>query len=197
VNHEQGFIAPFLETSPTGITPIFECPSQPWGTYTPQGFSGPTGEGSPTSTYGYNGYYLTPVQTPGWESSIGRRGWRRVSDIRTPSSLFVFADAMLPGTPMRNSALLDPPMLWFSADEGWVANTSPTTAFRHGSPRKETPGVANAANADGSARNHKPSMAWMVRSTIIGSVVREGISPNTMSPDANVAHYVPDAREWR
>jgi prepilin-type N-terminal cleavage/methylation domain-containing protein len=174
VDHARGFIAPYL-TSALAARSVYECPSQPWGTYRAQGPSQPP---QPTSTYGYNGYYLSPAKTPGWGSTIGHRPWRRLADIQRPSSLFVFADAMLPATPPRNCALLDPPQLWSGTD--WVPNDSPTTSFRHDR------GTAMAVSADGSARPWRAASGDLVDETNrIGSV--GGLAP----------HYVPDATDWR
>jgi hypothetical protein len=168
VDHSRGFIAPYL-TAALGERSVYECPKQPWGTYTPQGPSR-----QPTSTYAYNGYYLSPCKTPGWATTIGHRPWRRTADIVQPSVLLVFADAMLPATPPRNSALLDPPLLWSGTE--WVTNDSPTTSFRHA-------GAAMGVGADGSARAWKGE--WVDEVNRIGSV--GGLAP----------HYVPDAGEWR
>lgn len=88
VDHEAGFVAAFMDASLSRAS-VFECPAQPWGTYRPQGAP------QATSTFGYNGYFLSPSRTPGWSSVIGRRPWRKVADIRIPSSLFVFADTMI------------------------------------------------------------------------------------------------------
>jgi len=178
-DHAQGFLTPYLDST---LSPrsVFECPAQPWGTYRPQGpFAAENllGRGWPTSTYGYNGYYLSPEKTPGWSGAIGHRPWRRVFEIRHPGTLFVFADAMLPTSTLRNCALLDPPELFTAA--GWIANASPTTAFRHA-------GAAATAAADGSVRVHRASPEWLVSDRMkIGSV---GLNP--------AVHYVPDAAEW-
>ncbi|HYE62031.1 MAG TPA: type II secretion system protein [Phycisphaerales bacterium] len=172
VDHARGFIAPYLDAS-LAQRSVYECPEQPWGTYQPQG---PSRE--PTSTYGYNGYYLSPSKTPGWAFTIGHRPWRRLADIQQPSSLFVFADAMLPAGTPRNSALLDPPMLWSGTE--WVPNDSPTTSFRHAGD------LSMAVAADGSARAWRASPELMIDELHrIGSV------------GDNAPHYVPDAHEWR
>lgn len=179
-DHCRGFLSPYLDSA---LSPrsVFECPSQAWGTYRAQGpFTAENlhGRGWPTSTYGYNGYYLSPNYTPGWSSSIGHRPWRRLFDLTRPDSLFVFADAMLPSSTLRNSALLDPPELFTAG--GWVANSSPTTSFRHSDS-------AATSAADGSVRMHRAKPEWLVNSRYrIGSV-------GTNASD----HYVPDASEWR
>jgi len=180
VRPEAGFIAPYLDAR-LGRRSVFECPSQAWGTYRAQG-----GSREPTSTYGYNGYYLSPAKTPGWGESIGGRPWRRVFEIRDPGALMVFADALLPGTPVRNCALLDPARLWDGA--GWVMNESPTTAFRHGE-RGGRMGAAAAAHADGGARAWTGRAEWIVDG-VVGSVDgAEGYGAMTK--------YVPDHAEWR
>ncbi len=208
VDHGRGFIAPYLDARLTKNS-AFECPSQPWGTYQPQGASR-----QPTSTYGYNGYYLSPAKTPGWGSQIGHRPWQRVSSIGQPSDLLVFADTLLggefEGDPVRNSALLDPPLL-FSASGGgmpdwgggpseedddlvatlitsgrWSVNPFPTTAFRHGSrgPSRRT---AIGAAADSSVRPHAaPPNQGSQLNALIGSI-----------GGPNPTKYVPDALVWR
>lgn len=180
VDHAAGFIAPYLN-SPLAERSVFECPAQPWGTYRAQPVSAPGG-GRPTSTYGYNGYGLCPPKTPGWNTTIGSQRWKRVGDLERPSDLFVFADAMLPGSPPRNCALLDPPMLYKGYGE-WSPNPSPTTAFRHGAGS----GAAAAARADGSAAMAAARPEWLTHPDLrIGSA---GAS--------NDPHYVPDWRRWR
>jgi prepilin-type N-terminal cleavage/methylation domain-containing protein len=177
VKYGSGFIAPFLDTK-LSVKSVLECPSQPWGTYSPQG---PSRE--PTSTYGYNGYYLSPSRTPGWASSINFRPWRRIFDILVPSDVFVFADAMLAGSTPRNSALLDPPLLYNWGE--WFANESPTTSFRHARPRNGKGGVSNTSRADGSVRPVLAQSEWIVDSvSSIGSV------------GTDCRYYVPDASEW-
>jgi prepilin-type N-terminal cleavage/methylation domain-containing protein len=176
--YDAGFIAPYLDAS---LNPrsIFECPSQPWGTYRAQGPSG-----KPTSTYGYNGYYLTPAKTPGWGATIGFRPWRRIFQIARPSSLLVFADSMLPGSSpgpentVWNSALLDPPML-YSGSGSWTLNESPTTSFRH----ENSSMTARADSSVQIARADPDSIADAKHR--IGSVSLK-----------NDPFYVPDASDW-
>ncbi|MFO0974478.1 MAG: prepilin-type N-terminal cleavage/methylation domain-containing protein, partial [Phycisphaerae bacterium] len=67
VDHTRGFMTPYLQVPPAERS-VYECPMQPWGSYKAQGAAK-----SVTSTYGYNGYYLSPRYTPGWGSSIGFR----------------------------------------------------------------------------------------------------------------------------
>ena len=142
VDHEAGFLGPYLSAG-LGEGSVFECPSQPWGTYAPQ-----TGLDVFTTTYGYNGYYLSPEKTPGWGGSwgaIGAKPWKRVSDLRRPTELAVFADTLLPvGVSGRSTALLDPPLL-YGGSGTWFDNGAPTTSFRHD-------GASSVARADLSAR---------------------------------------------
>jgi prepilin-type N-terminal cleavage/methylation domain-containing protein len=186
----RGFIAPYLDTA-LATSSVLECPSQPWGTYDPQGPAL-----LPTSTYGYNGYYLSPAMTPGWGSTIAHRPWRRTFEIARPAELFVFADTLLPtstspdaaatdDTPSRprNTALLDPPML-FSRSSGWTRNDFPTTAFRHGTAHAA---AANAVRADGSTGQSHADIADLTHRNI-----RVGSLGSLLSP-----WYVPDADEWR
>ncbi len=173
VDHERGFVWPYLRSL---LAPgsVYECPEQPWGSYRPQGAAQ-----SVTSTYGYNGYYLTPEHTPGFSFQIGHRPWRALTTIQEPSRVFIFADALidLGGAQPRNSALLDPPMLYDGA--GWSINESPTTAFRHS-------GRTQAVHADGHVAAYRFQPDWLVSTAHkIGSVGVE-----------NGPHYVPDWRTW-
>ena len=173
LDHARGFIAAYLDAK-TGERSVYECPSQADGTYRRQG---PTDE--ITSTYGYNGYYLSPPMTPGWSYTIGHRPWRRLSSVAGPSELFVFADTLLPGMPPSNNALLDPPQL-YAGHGSWKRNESPTTAFRHGS------GAAVSARADGSVRSVSAPAGSLTHPKLrIGSAGR-----------TNDPHYVPDWRSW-
>jgi prepilin-type N-terminal cleavage/methylation domain-containing protein len=184
VARDEGFIAPFIDAD-LARGSVYECAAQPWGSYRAQ-----AANDKPTSTYGYNGYYLTPARTPGWSGSIGHRQWVRVSDIRIPTSLFVFADSMISLQGLRNSALLDPPLL-YDASSGWDINMSPTTSFRHGGSAQRTlPGAVVTARADASVKAVKGEPAWIVQQrTQVGSV---GGSTHA----ALEASYVPDWRAW-
>lgn len=178
VDHTRGFIAPYLGAT-LARRSVFECVSQPWGTYAPQ-----SGTPQPTSTYGYNGYYLSPARTPGWGSQIGFRPWRRLFEIPRPNDIFVFGDSLLATEPVRNCALLDPPLL-YSPGSGWTRNEYPTTAFRHHT-RGKGRGTAVAARADGSAHQVNSQPDWIVDAdAYVGSA---GLT--------NDQHYVPDAGEW-
>jgi prepilin-type N-terminal cleavage/methylation domain-containing protein len=180
VNHDIGFLSTYLAAR-IGERTVYECPSQPWGTYRAQG-----GSREPTTTYGYNGYYLSPAKTPGWAGEIGHRPWRRVFEIRYPSQLIVFADTMIASGSARvaNTGLLDPPRL-FSSGGVWRENTSPTTSFRHDAPRAGA-GVASGVHADGSVRALHMSPEAVCSLGVIGSVSAQ-----------NDPAYVPDWREWR
>ncbi|MFN0135212.1 MAG: DUF1559 domain-containing protein [Phycisphaerae bacterium] len=125
VDHTRGFVWRYL-SMPPGDASVFECPSQPWGSYTPQGHAQAV-----TSTYGYNGYYLSPPHVSEWSSFIRHRPWQRVETIRLPSKVFAYADTLIQiGDDIKNTALLDPPLL-YSGPNRWTRNSGPTTAFRH------------------------------------------------------------------
>jgi prepilin-type N-terminal cleavage/methylation domain-containing protein len=173
--YDRGFLSPYLACSLRAGS-VFECPTQRSGSYKLQGPNK-----SITSTYGYNGYYLSPSKTPGWAYDIGDRPWQRLSNLDAPSRLLVFADTLLASNPSTgtasNTALLDPP--WLFEDKAWTKNESPTTAFRHDLS-------ANAALADGSARSFKADPALLVYTThAIGSVSA-----------TNDPWYVPDWQSW-
>lgn len=175
VDRSKGFLAHHLGDA---VHSVFECPDQPVGSYIPQGSTG-----EPTTTYGYNGYYLSPRHTPGWSFTIGAQPTKRISQIARPSELHVFGDTLLPsfgsGQP-RSTALLDPPQLWTGTPGLWTTNLSPTTAFRH-------LGQATvAARADGSATQVHAQDQWLTHpDQNIGSV-----------GTTNDPAYVPDWESW-
>ncbi len=174
VEHRVGFLWPYLQNDLSGDT-VFACPEQPWGSYRPQGAAKAV-----TSTYGYNGYYLSPPHTPGWAFGIGHMPWLGLSKTKDPARVFAFADTLidLGGSRPFNSALLDPPQL-FSAGS-WSDNDSPTTAFRHR-------GSVQAAHVDGHVARYTPGADDLTSKRFaIGSVGR-----------SNAPHYVPDWRAWR
>jgi len=112
-----------------GMLGLLWCPSLPWGSYTPQG----SYVSEPTTTYGYNAYYLDP--------SLNGRKTKRLDDITNPAYLFVFNDAAMFWTVagkdiLQNSTYLEP------VSGNWVQQ--PTTHFRHN-------GRTNALTADGHA----------------------------------------------
>jgi prepilin-type N-terminal cleavage/methylation domain-containing protein len=180
IEREHGIAAAYLADTLRERS-VFECPAQAWGTYRPQPAS-LAPPGLPTSTYGYNGYGLCPPATPGWNLSIGSQRWKRVDDLQRPGDVFVFADAMLPGTMMRNTVLLDPPMLFSSGQ--WSSNLSPTTCFRH--PGGSL-GSAIAGRADGSVRGEAAQRDWLSHpESRIGS-----------AGATNAPHYVEDWEQWR
>ena len=181
IDHKKGFVWPYLQ-SELKEESVYECPSQPYGSYRQQGK--PTGvpEGPEwiTSTYGYNGYYLTP---PACAWRLMGRPWRKMTTIMQPTEVFAFADTLMywgtSGTSiiLSNNALLDPPFLFMGSF--WRPNGSPTTCFRH---RDRT----NVVFVDG----HGKSMGleggqYTCEAAKIGSV---GTS--------NSPHYVPDYRKW-
>ncbi len=129
-----------------------------------------------TSTFGYNGYYLSPASS-GW-SAIAGRPWQNLDRMKNTSPVFTFADAALPwGLGVKNTALLDPPSLFMGGL--WYTNLSPTTSFRHN-------GFTNAAHVDGHVASLRPQGGKIVSAQQqIGSVGAE-----------NDPHYVPDWRDW-
>lgn len=173
IDHTRGFVWPYLGSNPAE-TSVFECPVQPWGSYSPQGQAHAI-----TSTYGYNGYYLSPPYSTSWAMQIGSRPWRKVETVRDPSRVFAFADTLVAlGDEIRNTALLDPPLL-FQGRGRWSRNDCPTTAFRH-------EGRTLAVTVDGAARAMAPGRGRITNDEpMIGSVGAE-----------NDPWYVPDWREW-
>ncbi len=172
IDFTRGALWPYLK-SETKRSGLYECPSQPWGTYLPQGLTGAV-----TSTYGYNGYFLSPAATPGWSWSIGHRPWVNLDHLPRSSEVFAFADTLLRwGADTRNAVLLDPP--WLYQNGIWRRNEFPTTAFRHR-------GKAMVAHVDGHVAGHGPGRGQVsAEAPRIGSV-----------GDENAPHYVPDWRDW-
>jgi prepilin-type N-terminal cleavage/methylation domain-containing protein len=134
IDYTKGFAWPYLQ-SRLEQKGLYECPSQPYGSYKLQ--AKPAGVPDDpkwiTSTYGYNGYYLTPPRTA-WPD-INIRPWQKITSVLHPAEAFVFADTLLDrdttgNSPnVENNALLDPPFLYSST--GWRENNFPTTCFRH------------------------------------------------------------------
>jgi len=174
VDHTKGFVWPYLQV-PLDADGVMECPEQPWGSYQPQGAAQQI-----TSTYGYNGYYLSPAHTPGWSFAIGNRPWQQASTVRDPARVFAFADAAidLGGSLPRNSALLDPPVLYQGF--GWAPNGSPTTSFRH---RNRT----HAVHVDGHVESYGAEQA---------TILSERFQIGSVGDGTNSPHYVPDWRDW-
>ncbi|MBL8885037.1 MAG: hypothetical protein JNK16_00135, partial [Phycisphaerales bacterium] len=179
----SGTLMPYLATARAERSAL-ECPEQATGSYTPQ-----TQNLKVSTTYGYNGYYLSPEMTPGWASEISFRPWRKLSDIAAPSSLLVFADTLLPALNAtalpRSTALLDPPLL-FSQSLGWQTNNSPTTAFRHGLKQKS----AAVVRADTSAQAAITTPDLLKRDSK-GRPLGTGSLSKTPDPG-----YVPDWEQW-
>jgi hypothetical protein len=184
VRHADGFLSPYLAGG-LGEGTAFECPSQAWGSYVPEGATEEA-----TTTYGYNGYYLSPSRTPGWSESIGHRPWLRLDRVLRPSEVMVFADTMLPGSSSGvgrplSTCLLDPPKIYAGGTAAWARNSTPTTSFRHAAGRRR-PGTSSAVRADGSVGTSPGQPENMVRNwPTIGSV----------SADPGPA-YVPDWQQW-
>ncbi|OHB54008.1 MAG: hypothetical protein A2Y07_02170 [Planctomycetes bacterium GWF2_50_10] len=182
IDHQKSFTWSYL-TSTLKRNGLFECPSQKLGTYKFQGKPDnmPDGPKWITSTYGYNGYYLTPAKTSGWATMIGNRPWQRSQTVIHPAQVFVFADTMLDrdpgaGSAIENCALLDPPQLFMSGS--WQKNDYPTTSFRHNLR-------TNGYFADGHAQSTPlpASSAYRARQ-VISSVGHDNDC------------YVPDWRSW-
>ena len=174
VDHTKGFVWPYLQV-PLDADGVMECPEQPWGSYQPQGAARQV-----TSTYGYNGYYLSPPHTPGWSFSIGNRPWQQVSTVRDSSRVIAFADTAidLGGSLPHNSALLDPPILYQGF--GWAPNGSPTTSFRHR-------GRSQTVQVDGHVETFSTSQ---------GKITSERFKIGSIGDGTNAPYYVPDWRDW-
>lgn len=177
IDRSRGILTPYLADA-GGEASVYECPAQRWGTYEPQGRTG-----TPATTYGYNGYGLSPPKTPGWGGRfgpIGSQRWLRAAEVARPSDLLVFADALLPLGPRgRSTALLDPPMLFDGAGL-WEPNASPTTAFRHS-------GAAVAVRADASGRAFPAQPGW---------IASPAHAVGSLGDEPGVA-YVQDWLRWR
>ena len=182
IDHKAGVIWPYLK-SELGEKSVFECPSQPFGSYKLQG--APPGEESNskwiTSTYGYNGYFLCPSQSS-WFGLTDLTGpWQKIANINTPAMVLVFADTMIdlgPTSGIQNNFSLDPPYK-YSYTNGWVKNQSPTTCFRHNNK-------ANAIFVDG----HSESM------TTEGSEYTSPLVKIGSIGTSNAPYYVPNYLQW-
>lgn len=177
VDYAAGFVAPYLPVDLKREASVFNCPRQPWGSYVPTG--GASDE--PTSTYGYNGYYLSPAAAPGWSFTIGHRPWQTLFSVRHPARLLAFADTLIDmgAAQPSNNPYLDPPLLYQGRGR-WRVNQTPTTAFRHND-------ATQALMVDG----HVSEMQ-----RIDGRITSEAhqIGAITARPDP---FYIPDWREWR
>lgn len=176
VDQTKGFVWPYLH-SDLRDEGVYECPAQPLGSV--DNLQGAWRD-TVTSTYGYNGYFLSPAETPGWKGHIAHRPWQNLDTLRELQTVFVFADTMIDwGGKLKNCALLDPPFLYSITSGAWRRNESPTTSFRHG-------GLTNAVHADGHVASLPPDPELLTSLEFrIGSV----------GPD-NAPHYVPDWRSW-
>ena len=176
IDHTKGFLYPFLKTD-LGDGSVFECPEQPPGTYQAQG-PARRGGNPPTSTYGYNGYYLCPPATIGHDREIGFRPWVQDMAIPNPSQVIMFADTLIEmyGT-VKNCCLLDPPFLFQNGE--WVKNDTPTTCFRHS-------GRANAVFVDSHVESLEPQG---------GNMTNEKLGIGSYGPDNS--YYVPDWSKWQ
>ncbi len=181
VDHTRGLMWPYLagELRERGV---YECPAQAYGTYGLQGkpFSEPDDPKWITSTYGYNGYFLSPSRS-GW-SGIGHRPWQKVCSIQGADQVFVFADTLLSWDltgkrlNVSNTAMLDPPCLFNG--KTWQKNVSPTTCFRHLDQ-------AAASFVDGHCGTVAPEAPYVHKVARIGS-----------AGTSNAPHYVPDYADW-
>ncbi|MHC4265435.1 MAG: DUF1559 family PulG-like putative transporter [Planctomycetota bacterium] len=134
IDYTKGFAWPYLQSALEEKS-IYECPSQRYRSYSLQAkpVGAPDDPKWITSTYGYNGYYLSSPRTA-WPN-INMRPWQKITTILYPAEVFVFADTLLDrdttgSSPnVENNALLDPPYLYSST--GWRKNDFPTTCFRH------------------------------------------------------------------
>lgn len=181
IDHARGLLTPYLDATPGEAGP-YACPAQRPGTYVHQGATG-----EPTSTYGYNGYFLSPRYTPGWSYGIGHRPQQRLSSITRPSDLLVFADTLISrgaGVLPASNALLDPPMLYAGRGR-WRENEFPTSCFRHGGLGAGAACIG--VHADGSASGHQAQARWLTQPD-------QGIGSIGFHNDPR---YIPDWRRWR
>jgi prepilin-type N-terminal cleavage/methylation domain-containing protein/prepilin-type processing-associated H-X9-DG protein len=146
--YASGFLYPYLQ-SKMGKG-VFECSSMPQGMYVP-------GNNTYTTTYGYNAYLLSGMS--GWSSGLP---WYRITQIKTPSKHFAFADSamvdfMNPAV-IQNNPFLERAKTWYGLSwGGWQPNGYPTSHFRHS---HSTQGVF----VDGHADARKPEGGSITRS---------------------------------
>jgi prepilin-type processing-associated H-X9-DG protein len=171
-DHSEGLLAAALGDQAGREGSTFECPLQPWGSYEPEGVTN-----GPTTTYGYNGYYLCPAATPGWSYTIGHRPWQTQRSVRDPANVFMFADTMMSwgDGQVSNNCLLDPP--WIYDGNSWQENLATTVCFRHD-------GHANVCFVDGHVDSVEPT-------TLTDPEAMVGYAG-----DSNAPHYVPDWQKW-
>lgn len=184
IDHKAGLIWSYIG-SDLKKNGIYECPAQKFGSYILQGKppTEPDDQKWITSTYGYNGYYLTPAMS-GY-SQIAHRPWQRLSTIAASDKLIAFADAMLDWdttgqNPMlQNVPFIDPPYLLSNDGTSWEKNVSPTTSFRHNER-------TNIFFVDGHSEPMKIETGEYTSPLVnIGSV-----------SDHNGPYYVPDYLQW-
>jgi len=185
IDHTKGFVWPYLK-SELERESVYECPVQRYGSYGLQGKPDwvPDGPQWITSTYGYNGYYLSPPQS-GW-AQIKHRPWQKITTVIKPAEVIAFADTLLDwdvtgeNPNVENIALLDPPWILPSRRAtSWEINEHPTTCFRHYDR-------ANAVFVDGHCRPMKleGGQYWSPEAKI-GSITEH-----------NAPYYVPDYLQW-
>jgi prepilin-type N-terminal cleavage/methylation domain-containing protein/prepilin-type processing-associated H-X9-DG protein len=182
IDHKAGFVWPYLK-SELKRNSVYECPAQRFGSYGLQG-KPPSEPDDPkwiTSTYGYNGYYLSPPQS-GW-GGIQDRPWHKITTVKNPEEVFAFADTLIDydltgmSPILKNTALLDPPYLYKS--NGWEKNPCPTTCFRHNER-------VNVVFVDGHCGPMDLQRAeYTCPEAKIGSVGK-----------SNAPYYVPDYQQW-
>jgi prepilin-type N-terminal cleavage/methylation domain-containing protein/prepilin-type processing-associated H-X9-DG protein len=189
IDHEAGFLWPYLN-APLGEKSVFECPAQPFGTYSLQA-KPPNEPPAPrwiTSTYGYNGYYLSSPASA-WQH-ISHHPWQQIGNVTRPCEVIAFADTLIDwdigdGIQLENNALLDPPYLLSLDRRTWEKNPCPTTCFRH-SDR------ANAVFVDGHCGSLASEEGYVSPRARIGSA-GEDTAPRGSQ---NAPHYVPDYSSW-
>ena len=182
IDHGMGFVWPYLR-SELKKNSVYECPAQRYGSYGLQGkpSSEPDDPRWITSTYGYNGYYLSPPQSAWW--GIQHRRWQKITTVINPGRVIAFADTLIDydstgrNPVLKNTALLDPPYLYRTSS--WEKNLCPTTCFRHNEK-------ANVVFVDGHCEPMDLRGAeYSSPKAKIGSVGK-----------SNAPHYVPDYQQW-
>jgi prepilin-type processing-associated H-X9-DG protein len=181
IDHREGFFWPYLR-SELKERSVFECPAQRFGSYGLQGK--PPGEPDDkkwiTSTYGYNGYYLSSPQS-GWDDTSDRP-WQKIAMVISPKDVFAFADTLIDlgsTSGIKNTFLLDPPDLYNKEFGTWHKNVYPTTCFRHR-------GKTSVVFVDGHCElMGLEGTEYVSQAGKTGSVGKE-----------NSPHYVPDWKQW-
>jgi len=179
IDHTKGFVWPYLKGELKRES-VYECPAQRYGSYTLQGKPPGVAEGPQwiTSTYGYNGYYLSPPKSP-W-LQIQYRPWQKITTVIKPAEVIAFADTLLDRDfALTNIALLDPPWILNNSATEWGINGRPTTCFRHNDR-------ANVVFVDGHCGSMKlEGGQYCSPEAKIGSIGKK-----------NAPHYVPDYLQW-